>query len=508
MKLTSLLHLTDQHHFAVIRHFGLSPIDFRMITDVYQPIIGAFAASLYNTLYSRFSTNTVGCSSPAALSSLFLICGLEPNEQGRKRLVDETSKLEAVGLLRSYRRVGKDGEVERYDFHLEKPYSPVEFFDVHHLWILLNEKLGSKNAESVRSSFFTGDLLSSISEDDGKWEDISAPFYEVFRLSVPAGSEQSVREAAAALEPAASAVASEYGRDGFQCSELMRRFPRSSPNRRYVERLQQQPEMLAQINYFAGKFELTLKETVSLLDEEGMFLQDGRLDGERFEARASELFLRSEESERGRERLRSKQQAEIGNERNDEGTDASIARERDVAPAYWLDVPEQFAGKCDAQQYNSLLANAPYTRVLKWFFHPAAVPGNVQKAFLALNVNSRLPDEVINVMIHYIRTNNLDWTRGFLEAIGANVAGKHIRTFESAVKHFRNAEQVRNGGASVRGGAAGDGEAAAPRRQTDNRRGRPSKPVIPVAKKSEGKSATDADIRRILEKAKQLKQDR
>ncbi|WP_199620495.1 replication initiation and membrane attachment family protein [Paenibacillus alkalitolerans] len=503
MKLSNLLQLTEQQPFAVVRQFSLSPLDTRMINMVYQPIVGAFAASLFYTLCSRLPTETVGRSDPVQLAVLFLACGLEPNERGRKRLVEETSKLEAAGLLRTYRRSDADGVAELYEFRVEAPLAPQQFFDVHHLWLLLIERIGPKAAEAVRRSFFHGMSDPESEASEAGWEDLSVPFYEVFRLSVPAGTEQAVREAAPSRATAADTDATEFGKDGFRPEELLRRFPRSSANRRYVERIQKEPELLAEINYYAGKFELTLKETVSLLDEEGMFTDEGRLNGEWFESRAGGMFLRVNERRKDRDRLRSKQSTAGEPDAGTSAAGEDSGGERTVTPSYWLDVPEQFAGECDAAQYNSLLANAPYTRVLKLFFEPASVPGPVQEAFLAMNVNYRLPDEVLNVMIHYIRTNDLDWNRNFLEAVGANVAGKRIRTFENAVVYFRKAAQVRGGGAPTQ-----ERSAAPSRRTGETRRGRPSKPVIPVVKRSESKAATEQDIQRILDMAKQLKDDR
>jgi replication initiation and membrane attachment protein len=532
LKLQNLLQLTELHTYAVVRRFGLSPMDIRMIQQVYQPIVGAFAAALYHTFNSHLPSDAIGRSGMAPLSGLFLACGLEPNERGRKRLVEETSKLEAVGLLRSYRRVEADGDVSGYEFRLEPPLSPYDFFEVHHLWLFLKEKLGPNAAEAVRRSFFS----SSADESPAAWEELSAPFYDVFRMTVPAGSEQAIREAAPAKEAAAAApvaeASHEFGRDGFPAGELLARFPRSSRNRRHVERILTEPALLAEINYYAAKFELTMKQTVSLLDEEGMFLSEGRLNVSRFEAGASELFLKMQEQEQGRDRLRSKMSGAAGAEAtgresdapSEASSDAERAQrkgeaegEKEVPRPYWLEVPAQFVGECDQRQYNALLANAPYTRVLKLFFEPAAVPGAVQEAFLAMNVNYRLPDEVINVLIHYIRTNDLDWTRGFLEAIAGNVAGKHIRTFENAVVYFRKAAQIRGGGERGDGGASGGAErkpAGGTRRSGGSghggeaRRGRPSKPVIPVVKKAEGKAASEEDIQRILDMARELDSNR
>ncbi|MCI3919981.1 helicase DnaB [Paenibacillus sp. TRM 82003] len=507
MRMSNLLQLTEHHRFAVVRRFGLSPLDMRMLWSAYQPIVGGFAASLYATLANALPSDQVGVGDAAALGQLFLVTGLEPNEKGRKRLVEETSKLEAVGLLQTIRLLDGD-EVALYEFRLSPPLAPGAFFGVHHLWLLLQEKLGSAAADAVRRSF----VKEGFGEAPGeRSEDISSPFYEVFRMRVP--TSEAIEEAAPTL--ASEPAGDDFGRDGFRSGELLSRCPKTSSNRRAVERLVADASKLAELNYIVGKFNLSLKQTVTLMDEDGMFGLDGVWSAERFQARAADMYRQSNASERSKDVTARKQ--ELARTPSSETEDAASGTkpEREVTQPYWLEVPEQFQGQCDVRQYNALLANSPYTRVLKLFFQPSAVPAAVEEAFLAMNVNYQLPDEVINVMIHYIRVNDLDWKRKYLDAIGANVAGKRIRSFENAVVYFRKAEQGRTGGRATNAGGAAAGSGAAgsaggegaARPSSGARRGRPpgpSKPVIPVAR-SEGKpEATEEDIKRIMERAKRL----
>ncbi|HZG84642.1 hypothetical protein [Paenibacillus sp.] len=502
MKLTNLLQLTEHHTFVAVRRFGLSPLDSRMLWSAYQPLIGGTAAAFYMTLCSLLPSDASGASEAGTLGQLFLACGLEPNERGRKRLVEETSKLEAVGLLRTFRLLDGD-EVTGYEFRLEPPLTPEKFFGVHHLWLLLQEKLGPSAAETVRRSFVREGWSLAPGE---RREELSAPFYEVFRLHVPAAA--AVEEAPEPVPTAPPADPEAFGRDGFRSDELLRRFPRSSPHRRAVERLLADAGRLAKLNYIAGRYELTLKQTVSLLDEDGMFDASGAWQEARFEARAAEMYRGSNAAALRKERTARKQ--ELAREEPSAAAEAIPGQERDVPAPYWLEVPEQFQGQCDVRQYNAMLANSPYTRVLKLFFEPSAVPTAVEEAFLAMSVNYRLPDEVLNVMIHYIRANDLDWKRNYLDAIAANVAGKRIRSFEHAVTYFRRAEQTRGG--TARGDAAarsdaprGEAVGAAPREP--KRRGRPpaaERPVIPVARSEGAAEATEEDIRRIMEMAKRL----
>ncbi|WP_309122683.1 hypothetical protein [Paenibacillus sp.] len=504
MKVTNLLQLTEHHRYVVSRRFGLSPLDSRLLWTAYQPMIGGTAVALYTTLYSALASDAVGDCDAGTLGQLFLACGLPPNERGRKQLVDETAKLEAVGLLQTFRRMDGD-EVAAYEFRLQPPLRPDQFFGVHHLWLLLQEKLGPNGAEAVRRSFAADGGIMARPADHETLEDISAPFYEVFRMTV--GAAALAEEPTELVEPPASQAGGEFGRDGFRGDELLRRFPRSHAHRRAMERLVADPARLAELNYHAGRFELTLKQTVSLLDEDGMFAANGEWVADRFQARAAEVYRGSNEQAMRKERTTHKQA--VARESEASAAASALAAERDVSAPYWLEVPEQFQGQCDVRQYNAMLANSPYTRVLKMFFQPSAVPTAVEEAFLTMKVNYQLPDEVLNVMIHYIRANDLDWKRNYLDAIAGNVAGKRIRSFENAVTYFRKAEQSRaSAGAAGRTGEAGSaGAGAAPQRAPQARRGRPpgtAKPVIPVAKSSDTPEATEEDIMRMMEMAKRL----
>lgn len=494
MKLTNLLQLTEHHRFVVVRRFGLSPLDARMLHAAYQPMVGGLAVALYTTLSLSIPADTSGVSDAAALGQLFLASGLVPNEQGRKRLVEATSMLEAVGLLQTFRRMDGD-EVAEYEFRLQPPLRPEQFFGVHHLWLLLQDKLGPTAAGAVRGSFVKEGLAEI---PDERCEDISTPFYEVFRLHVdPSASAEAEEERPGDFGKPGSEA--EFGRDGFRPDELLRRFPRSSGNRRCVERLVADAGQLARMNYDAGRFGLTLKQTVSLLDETGMFSGDGEWQQDHFRARAGEMYRQT------------KRRGQTGRPAPSAGGEAaggasaasadSAGQEREVAQPYWLEVPDQFQGQCDVRQYNAMLVNSSYMRILKLFFQPSAVPAAVEEAFMAMNVSYQLPDEVINVLIHYIRVNDLDWKRNYLDAIGANLAGKRIRSFEHAVAYFRKEKQSRKAAGTK---TSRDGEGARRGRSSSGKAAAAAKPVIPVVRPEGRPEATEEDIRRIMEIAKRV----
>jgi replication initiation and membrane attachment protein len=88
-----------------------------------------------------------------------------------------------------------------------------------------------------------------------------------------------------------------------------------------------------------------------------------------------------------------------------------------------------------------MLRNEPYTRLLRTFF-PGAVPDNLLDIFTKIDLNYKLPGEVINVLIHYLMsllTSNTEQriNRNFVEAIASNMLMKQINTYEKAVGYIR-----------------------------------------------------------------------
>jgi replication initiation and membrane attachment protein len=497
----NVLQLNEHARFVVVRRFGLSTLDHKMLSAFYQPIVGAFASNLYTTLCSMLPAEMAGASKTFNLSSLFLTCGLAPNEQGRQMLIEHSSRLEAVGLLRTFRALGGE-ELYYFEFRLEPPLLPSQLFDVHPLWYLFTETVGASSAQSLRRAIVSA--TTTLTEEP--LEEISAPFNEVFRTS-KATSAHAVRKET--LASTATEMTSQHAvLDGFSSEELLHRFPRSALNRRFLERLLIDPARLAELNFWASRYELTLKETVSLLDDQEMFLPGGIFHLQHFKSRATEMTLirlqRGESTARIHTKSSNPHAPDKITEQEDKDSVDAI-QERQVDESHWLIVPQTFQHEFDRRQYNAMLVNASYDQVLKMHFRPSAVPPRVKEAFLRMHVDYQLPDEVINVMIHYLRTNNLDWSPKYLDAIATNAAGKHIRSFEQAVDHFHKAAQVRQIHQT------GKMESKTPDgvRGTPSRRGKASAPKLlppPSAPRQRKQQATEEDMQRILEKARKLKE--
>lgn len=479
MRIANLHHFTEHHRYYIFRGFSLSPLDEHMLSHVYQPMIGASAISLYRLLYHHVAEGRTGYSSLEQQRKLLLGLGLDMNERGRKRLIADASRLEAVGLLQTSRLFVPDNDDFVYEYELIAPLSPDEFFRNQHLALLLTDKVGKYAVIALRESFAAKepDELAQVKLER---ENISVPFYELFRLNAHAYDselEQALAEVApdrqgAAPPPLATA--------GIAYGDIIMRFPRNSANRRYVERMRTDADMLAQVNYVAYKYSLDAADLCRLLDEDGMFDANGALLVDELQMKANQLYrqdrMREEERERYLARTQGRGEAEAG-------SSDQAPEEFPVMAEHYLPVPAQLAGRCDIHQYNMLMRNEPHTRFIQRFF-PGAVPEWLDRVFERIDLNYRLPAPVINVLIHYVIGMNdaQRVTRAFIDAVAANMLVKRIDTFEKAVGYVREqigleAEKERQQTAA-KTGAAGRSRASRSGRNGGTGTRKPAIPIV------------------------------
>ncbi|MDQ0255063.1 replication initiation and membrane attachment protein [Evansella vedderi] len=110
--------------------------DFDVLTLLYQPLIGASAYSLYMTLKSDISRNK-GKYIERTHKSLMIFTGKHLDE-----IFQERKKLEAIGLLKVFRKKQEDEYIHYYE--LLPPMSPEAFFTDDMLSVFLYNRIGSK----------------------------------------------------------------------------------------------------------------------------------------------------------------------------------------------------------------------------------------------------------------------------------------------------------------------------------------------------------------------------
>lgn len=174
--------------FLVLNQIKLFPEDIEILIKLYQPLIGATAISLYQTLIENFdSYDTISSAKAIGLLQQQIDCGL-------RDLFLALHKLEAVGLVKTYLKKTMVGQTIL--FRLLKVPQSKEFFSTPLLSSLLREKIGSTNFQSL-SHYFAQQNRSREKEIKDAQE-VSASFFDVFRLSQKEAisPSQEVQEAA------------------------------------------------------------------------------------------------------------------------------------------------------------------------------------------------------------------------------------------------------------------------------------------------------------------------
>ncbi|RKN85138.1 DnaD domain protein [Paenibacillus ginsengarvi] len=432
MRITNQLHFTENHRFCVYRDFSLSGLDYRMLSGIYQPMVGGLAISVYQTLYQQVAGDRTGFSELEQQRKLFLALDLELGDRGRKMLIEMSSKLEAIGLLQSNRKYSPASDDYMYEYVLSGPLTPQEFFKNQHLVMLLHDKVGKYAVLSLREQFYSPEP-EEMQHPGLLSEDLSVPFYDIFRLN----TQMFDHELEQALQETAPSRETEHQLDvttkAFHYSDIIQRFPRgTSRNRPFVENLRHNPDQMFDINKIARKFNLSLRETCRLLDEDGMFSEDGRLETDMLQYKANLYFRQDKDREQERERMFHKI---AGMAKPDP---VEPLEEKPVEMEFYLEVPTLFIGQCNQHQYNLIMRNEPYTRVLERFFPKGSVPKTVSEIFEKIDVNYKMPDEVINVMIHHLHVyKESSWTKNYIDTVASNMMAKGVGSYEQAVAYIR-----------------------------------------------------------------------
>ncbi|MBP1905626.1 replication initiation and membrane attachment protein [Paenibacillus turicensis] len=503
VRMSHILNFTENHRYLVYRDFCIGPLESRMLNMVYQPMLGAFAVALYRVLAEQVPMEQVGYSSIEQQRGLFLTLGIEPSEKGRKFLIEQASCLEAVGLLQTSRLYIPEHDDYMYEYELQAPLSPTEFFRTQHLTLLLRDKLGKFALLSLREKLFSAEPEEWNTSHNK--ENISVPFYEIFELNthvIDYELEQAIAETAISrMNEQPSQIENKLN-----YADIILRFPRESHNRTYVESLRFNHEGMATVNYVAHKYELAAPDLCRLLDEDGVFDSNGNLLLEVLQHKANVQFRQGKRRREEREvtynkvvSLRAEQQEASATKAQEQ-----IQEEVAVQMEYYVEVPPQFRSKCDIHQYNMMLRNEPYTRLLKTFF-PGAVPDNLMDIFEKVDLNYRLPGEVINVLIHYLMnllTQGGDQriNRNFVDAIASNMLLKQIDTYEKAVHYIREQSKVKN---KQEQGKAGANKGRSKKGYTGRKEN--AKPYIPVVEHSDqGNELSEEDFVQMMKAAEQL----
>ena len=142
----------------------LADYDLKTISDLYQPIIGYKAMSVYLTLVNEATNQKV---SPIIThEELFVRMQINASE-----FMEARRNLEAIGLLKSY--LNQDGDPKVYYYEVYAPKTPKSFLENALFFGMLIKTLGEAKAKKLKN-------LYNLSLPVNKGNDVSTSFVEVF----------------------------------------------------------------------------------------------------------------------------------------------------------------------------------------------------------------------------------------------------------------------------------------------------------------------------------------
>ncbi|SDJ21998.1 replication initiation and membrane attachment family protein [Natribacillus halophilus] len=141
--------------------------DRQVLTQLYQPLIGAQATNFYQTLYHRLP-HGVYQSEGSTHHELMIIIG-----ETLTTLLEARRKLEAVGLLKTYVKAGTGSEDRQFIYEILPPMSPRQFFEDDVLSVFLYNRIGKSKYRRLRQQFLVPEMGSG-------WTEMTASFNDVF----------------------------------------------------------------------------------------------------------------------------------------------------------------------------------------------------------------------------------------------------------------------------------------------------------------------------------------
>ena len=160
--------MSPKDGFMVRQNAQLSDVDQKILTFLYQPLIGSNAYSLYMTLWTEVGEETYW-SNGILHSELLTLLNI-----GIPELYQARIKLEAIGLLKCYLKSSQTDKV--YIYELLAPQSSAMFFKDDLLSLLLFETVGERKFKSLRNRF----TISSF--DKKEYKEITKSFLDVYHF--------------------------------------------------------------------------------------------------------------------------------------------------------------------------------------------------------------------------------------------------------------------------------------------------------------------------------------
>ncbi|MCL1630597.1 DnaD domain protein [Sporolactobacillus sp. CPB3-1] len=162
-------------HYRVQIHGLLHSFDQRVITCLYQPLVGLEAVSMYFTFWQEASDSEAFFTHHHLMGAMNL-----PLD----RILLSRKKLEAIGLLHTFKK--KESAPGQFVYRLEPPLTPNQFFNDGCLNLFLYRQVGPREYKRLIQMF------TESSMDTEGYDEISVCFDDVFQ-SLPSAESAEER---------------------------------------------------------------------------------------------------------------------------------------------------------------------------------------------------------------------------------------------------------------------------------------------------------------------------
>lgn len=151
--------------YVVVNKTILSDQDRKLLSMLYQPIIGSVATNLYFSLWSNLDRNEI---ISTEYTHHYLMANMQLNLD---EIIEARERLEGIGLLKVF---FQKGNINRYIYELFSPVSAYEFFNNPILNTAFYSNVGKEEYDKIVSYF----EIPRLNTKD--YEEITCSFHEIF----------------------------------------------------------------------------------------------------------------------------------------------------------------------------------------------------------------------------------------------------------------------------------------------------------------------------------------
>ncbi|MBH9990990.1 DnaD domain protein [Lactobacillus sp. W8092] len=370
----------------------LSNLDHVTLIDLYQPLVGSAALSLYQLLWQHQQPLL---SQRSAHAQLFNLLDMDAVTFYEARI-----KLEAVALLSTYRAQDQLGQYLIYQLHV--PLTPREFLHDNILKTFLYEKIGAADFQQLSKKYLTTFKLPDHRQE------ITKSFLEVFTLSshgLMQMSTDSPNEPSAQPTVPPHYTPEQLATFDWQLLEQLLEKYHITPTE--IARYQSE---LFNLHAFYGVSEIELADLIiNTLD-----VRTNKMDLPRLQNLTQKRFEK-------RVNLTAQKTARL----------QATAPTASSQTADWKPAQRQLLQQAQRLAPADFLAAKKQTQ--KGFVGSAET-----RVLRQLQERAVLPNEVINILVDYVLNNSATLTQGLVEKIANDWLQHNITTAADALQYLTN----------------------------------------------------------------------